>query len=174
MEMNRINHALLSVISDLVTARPTVTQQKAEAAITNIYNTYIMGDKVEGNKTTTTIQGDNVAGDKIGGDKVMRNKTVTNNMGISNSNLPTGNNNVSIYGYMSAFVIVIGGLAAAFNFLDTTKSILLVAAGVLFLTIIGAMQLRNDDKLKEESFTGLMVMVFKKIPIISWFTRKEA
>lgn len=68
MEMNRINYALLSVISDLEdnrsSAQTASTQQKAEAAITNVYNTYIMGD--------------NVVGDKFGGDKSMGNK-ITNN-----------------------------------------------------------------------------------------------
>jgi Effector-associated domain 11 len=63
MEMNRINYALLSIVSDLdesSTTRRTTTHTKAEAAITNIYNTYIVDNSV-----TTTVHGDNVGGDKI-------------------------------------------------------------------------------------------------------------
>lgn len=89
MEMNRINYALLSVIGDLEESSPSVQaspiQQKAEAAITNIYNTYIMGDKVEGNKTTTVIHGDNIGGDKVMGNKMTDNRTnhTTNNPAVA-------------------------------------------------------------------------------------------
>lgn len=92
MEMNRINYALLSVIGDLeesssfVEASPM--QQKAEAAITNIYNTYIMGDNVAGNKTTTNIQGDNIGGDKFGGDKIMGDKITNNSNQNQNGDMP--------------------------------------------------------------------------------------
>ena len=69
MEMNRINYALLSVISDLEdnrsSAQTASTQQKAEAAITNVYNTYIMGD--------------NVGGDKIMGNKITNNSATDTN-----------------------------------------------------------------------------------------------
>ncbi len=92
MEMNKINHALLSVISDLEDSSSSVqaspTQQKAEAAITNIYNTYIMGDNVAGNKTTTNIQGDNIGGDKFGGDKIMGDKITNNGNQNQNGNTP--------------------------------------------------------------------------------------
>lgn len=64
MENNRINHALLSVMSDLESLpSASLAKQKAEEVVQQIYNIHI---------------GDVVHGDKVGGDKVGRDK-VTNN-----------------------------------------------------------------------------------------------
>ncbi len=71
METNRVNYALLSVIGELEEAGPAngpnSTQQKAEAAITQVINnTYnISGDHVVGNKTITNVHGDNFTGNKV-------------------------------------------------------------------------------------------------------------
>jgi hypothetical protein len=41
-----------------------------------------------------------------------------------------------------------------------------VIAGVLFVPLIGALQLKQDDRLKDESFLALMKMVIGSLPLI--------
>lgn len=68
MENNRINHALISVISEL-DALPSgsLAKQKAQQVVQQIYNIHI-GD---------VVHGDKVGGDKVAGDKVTNNQGET-------------------------------------------------------------------------------------------------
>ena len=43
---------------------------------------------------------------------------------------------------------------------------IVVIGGVLLVGAIGALQLRNDDRLKEENFIKLMLEVFKRLPLL--------
>lgn len=47
-----------------------------------------------------------------------------------------------------------------------------LVAGVLLACVIGAFQLRNDDKLSERNFLQLMRMTFKELPLIRAFAKK--
>lgn len=42
----------------------------------------------------------------------------------------------------------------------------IIIGAALLLCLIGALQLRNDDKLSEENFLKLMLMVFRELPLI--------
>ncbi len=72
MENNRINHALLSVISELdASPNTSPAKQKAQEVVQQIYNIHIghIGDVIHGDK----FGGDKVMGDKVQGDKVTNN-----------------------------------------------------------------------------------------------------
>lgn len=78
----------------------------------------------------------------------------------------------NIFSYAAALVIVAGIVLVLLNTVDFWKALLGVVAMVIFLTMLGALQLKNDKLLSEKSFMELMAMVFKKIPPLSFFSKK--
>lgn len=79
----------------------------------------------------------------------------------------------NIFSYAAALVIVAGVVLILLNTVDTIKALIGVAAMVLLLVVLGALQLKNDRLLSEKSFVELMGLVFKKIPPLNWFSKKE-
>ena len=43
---------------------------------------------------------------------------------------------------------------------------IIIIGGILLIGVIGAFQLRNDDRLKDESFIKLMTETYKKLPLL--------
>lgn len=85
----------------------------------------------------------------------------------------TTNDPSSIYAYMSAFVVVAAVVILLLNLVDVWKTIVGVVSMVLLLTVLGAFQLRNDDRFSEKSFLELMEMVFRKIPPLNFFFKNN-
>ena len=46
--------------------------------------------------------------------------------------------------------------------------------GLLLTTVIGALQLRHDERLKEEAFLKLMGMAFRQIPFLGRLAKAGA
>lgn len=90
------------------------------------------------------------------------------NMQDPNSNSPT-NNPDSLFAYLAALVIVAGVIIVLLNVVDIYKALVGIVAIVILLVMLGALQLRNDDKLSEKSFLDLMFVVLKKIPPLNLF-----
>lgn len=78
------------------------------------------------------------------------------------------NNNPWISGsfYLFLGIIVISGLAVISNLIPWSTLPLIIIGGILIIGIIGALQLRNDDKLKEEGFLKLMIETYKRLPLL--------
>ena len=68
--------------------------------------------------------------------------------------------------YLFAFVVVIGGLGVLANSIPFSALAVVLIAGLLFIPVIGAFQLRQDDNLSEKSFLQLMKMVIGQLPLI--------
>jgi hypothetical protein len=51
---------------------------------------------------------------------------------------------------------------------------LMIPGGLLFLTVIGALQLTQDERLSQKSFLALMKMVLEQLPIIQRFVNIPA
>jgi Leucine-rich repeat (LRR) protein len=68
--------------------------------------------------------------------------------------------------YLFVFVVVVAGIGFLGKQLDFIVLCVVVIAGVLFIPLIGALQLKQDDRLKDESFVALMKMVIGSLPLI--------
>ena len=88
---------------------------------------------------------------------------------VPRRNNPTG----SIAAFTVAFVIVLGAIVAAAIAISKWVSItagvmtgVVIISALLAIGVIGAMQLRNDDRLSEESFLKLMIESYKRLPLL--------
>lgn len=101
-----------------------------------------------------------------------------NNINIENKIImpeqpkPT-NDPSSIFAYTAVFVIVAGIVGVLISSVDTIKGIIGIVAIVIFILVLGALQLRNDDRLSEKSFMDLIIMILKKIPPLNLFLKDK-
>ena len=84
-------------------------------------------------------------------------------------NNPTG----SIASYTVGFVVVLGAIVVAAVVLSKYVSVtagvmtgVVIIGALLAIGVIGAMQLRNDDRLSEASFLTLMIESYKRLPLL--------
>jgi hypothetical protein len=68
--------------------------------------------------------------------------------------------------YLFVAVVVISGLAVLSNMVDWIIFPLILIGGILLIGIIGAFQLKNDDKLKDESFLNLIKETYQRLPLL--------
>ena len=90
-------------------------------------------------------------------------------------NLPAmQKNNPWISGSFYLFVaaVAITGLAVVSNTVHWTLLPIIIIGGILLVGIIGAFQLRNDDKLKEEGFLKLIGETYKRLPLLTRSNKK--
>lgn len=85
---------------------------------------------------------------------------------------PSSGDGGNIFSYAAALVVVAGIVLVLLNTVDFMKALLGVVAMVLLIVVLGALQLKNDERLSEKSFIDLMGMVLKKVPPLSWFSKK--
>jgi Flp pilus assembly protein TadB len=85
------------------------------------------------------------------------------------NNNPTG----SIVPYTLGFVVVLAAIVAAAvvisKYVSLTAGIMtgvVIIGALLAIGVLGALQLRNDDRLSEESFLKLMVEAYKRLPLL--------
>ena len=75
--------------------------------------------------------------------------------------------------YLFAFAVVIAGLGVLANTVPFYALATILVAGLLFVPLIGALQLRQDNRLSEESFTELMKMVIGQLPLIGKVAKRD-
>jgi hypothetical protein len=68
--------------------------------------------------------------------------------------------------YLFVAVVIFSGLAVISNMVHWVFLPIIIIGGVLIIGVIGALQLRNDDKLKENNFLTLMVETYKRLPLL--------
>src|SRR5690606_3736110 len=66
--------------------------------------------------------------------------------------------------YLTVFVVVILGLGILANSVPFWTLVVVLITAVIVIPIIGAFQLRQDDRLTEKSFLELMRLVIKQLP----------
>ncbi|OCR00628.1 GTPase, partial [Oscillatoriales cyanobacterium USR001] len=68
--------------------------------------------------------------------------------------------------YLFVFVVVVAGIGFLGNQLSFPVFCVVVIGGILFVPIIGALQLKQDDRLQEETFLELMKLTIGQLPLI--------
>lgn len=68
--------------------------------------------------------------------------------------------------YLFALVVVIAASAGVAHTLSWLAVPAVLVAGVIGVGVIGALQLRHDDRLKEKSFLSLMGETYRQLPLI--------
>jgi predicted RNA-binding protein YlqC (UPF0109 family) len=90
-----------------------------------------------------------------------------NSPGNMKDNTRTKNNPwISGSFYLVVAVIAISGLAVISNMVHWTLFPLIIFGGIIIISLVGILQLRNDNLLKDESFVKLLIETFKRLPII--------
>ena len=85
----------------------------------------------------------------------------------SKSTTPPANNPwISGSFYLFTAVVVFALLMAAGKVLSPWWLPVLILGGLLLITVIGALQLKNDERIEEQSFLKLMKMAFQQIPFL--------
>lgn len=102
------------------------------------------------------------------GDFIFNTKNITQKIEMKKNN-PW----VSGLFYLFVGVIVITGLAVLSNTVHWTAFPIIIIGSVLLIGIIGALQLKNDDKLNEKNFITLMKEVYGSLPLLKMFNRKD-
>lgn len=74
--------------------------------------------------------------------------------------------------YLFVFAVVIAGLGILAKSIPIYALPLILIAGILFVPIIGALQLRQDDRLSEKRFSELMKMTIEQLPLIGKTARR--
>jgi hypothetical protein len=75
--------------------------------------------------------------------------------------------------YLFVFVVVIGALGVLANTVPVYVLPLLMVAGILFVPLIGFLQLRMDERLREKSFIELVTMVAAQLPLIGKLGKQD-
>lgn len=84
-----------------------------------------------------------------------------------NENMKTKNNPwQSGTFYLFAFILIFASLIIAFIFLPTVAYPIVIIAALIAFSIVNAFQLRNDELLSEKSFLYLMIISFKRMPLL--------
>ena len=68
--------------------------------------------------------------------------------------------------YLFVFVVVIASLGFLANSVTPSALIVIIIAGILFIPLIGALQLRQDEQLSQKNFLELMRLVIAQLPLI--------
>lgn len=68
--------------------------------------------------------------------------------------------------YLAVFVVIMASIAVIGRVLPLYALPIAIIGGILLFSVIGAFQIRNDEKLSEENFLKLMTLSFKYLPWI--------
>jgi len=68
--------------------------------------------------------------------------------------------------YLVAFMVIIAVLAVIAHLLPIYALPIVLVGGILAVSIIGALQLRQDDRLNEENFLKLMALSLRYLPLV--------
>jgi Flp pilus assembly protein TadB len=71
--------------------------------------------------------------------------------------------------YLVVFLVVIAALAVVGHVIPTIALPAIVIGGIIALAVIGAFQMRQDEKLSQENFLKLMTLSLKYLP---WIRRE--
>lgn len=98
---------------------------------------------------------------------VIINEGGINKQTITLQAMPKNNPWISGSFYLFVAAVAITGLAVISKNVHWTLLPIIIIGGILLVGIIGAFQLRNDDKLKEESFLKLIGETYKRLPLLT-------
>lgn len=68
--------------------------------------------------------------------------------------------------YLLALVVVIASLAAVGKLLAVWILPIMIIGGLLLVTVIGALQMKQDERLSDKTFLSLMTLAFQQLPLL--------
>ncbi len=74
--------------------------------------------------------------------------------------------------FLVVFVVVIAGLSVLAGSVPFYTLALIIIGGILFVPLIGVLQLRQDEQLSEESFMALVKIIIKQLPLVGRFAKQ--
>jgi hypothetical protein len=97
------------------------------------------------------------------------------NGGNFEQNIVKKKNNPWVSGlfYLFVAVVAVTGLTVVSNNVHWTILPIVIVGGILLIGIIGALQLKNDDKIKDDSFVTLMKETYSRLPLLKSIMNKN-
>jgi hypothetical protein len=68
--------------------------------------------------------------------------------------------------YLFIFVVVIGGIGYLAGTLKLLNLVAVILAGIVFIPLVGAFQLYQDDRLSQKNFMELVKLAIAQLPLI--------
>ena len=75
--------------------------------------------------------------------------------------------------YLVSLILLMALLAAIGKLLPWWALPVVVIGGLLSVTVVGALQLKQDQRLSEQGFLKLMALAFRQLPLLKQVLRKE-
>lgn len=75
--------------------------------------------------------------------------------------------------YLFVAVVVIAGLAVISQTVNWKVLPIILIGGILVISLIGILQLRNDDQITDKSFLSLIVETYKRLPLLKSTNEKK-
>jgi hypothetical protein len=69
--------------------------------------------------------------------------------------------------YLTAAILVIITLGVLSNTVDWYLLPIVLIAGILIIGLIGVLQLRNDDRISDKSFSSLIKETYRRLPLLN-------
>jgi Flp pilus assembly protein TadB len=76
--------------------------------------------------------------------------------------------------YVFLFVMVVVTVNVTAGNLPLAAFVLTIVAGILFVLLVGILQLRQDDRLSEKNFIKLAKLVVEQLPLVGNFIKQIA
>ncbi len=77
---------------------------------------------------------------------------------------------ISVAFYLSIFIVLVVTLLIVANVIPLFVLPIVLLDGILTISIVGAVQLQQDDQLGQKNFLELMVLAFKYLP---WLRERD-
>ena len=74
-----------------------------------------------------------------------------------------------VLGFVIVLAAIVGAAIAISKWVSVTAGVmtsLVIIGALLVVGVVGAMQLRNDDRLSEDSFLKLMIESYRRLPLL--------
>jgi archaellum biogenesis protein FlaJ (TadC family) len=68
--------------------------------------------------------------------------------------------------YLVVAVVIIASLGVLSNIVYWSVFPIIIVAGILVIALVGILQLKNDEKISDKSFTSLIKETYKRLPLI--------
>ena len=94
-------------------------------------------------------------------------------IGKTNPNMKKNNPWISGTFYLTIVIVIITGLAVLSQSVHWTLLPIIIISSILIVSLVGILQLKNDDRITDKSFVSLMTETFKSLPLINKSKKKK-
>lgn len=94
-------------------------------------------------------------------------------IGKTSINMKKNNPWISGSFYLVSAIVLLSLLAGIVNVIPLWTFPIIILGGLIILVIIGLLQLKNDDRISDKSFTSLIKETFKQLPLLNKTKNEE-